>query len=460
MSKTLLTGAFAALMILLSASIATAQQAAETPKAKKPTQSIAELEQASYKAYQEKNWVRLYAHNMKLHQQRPYTPEYMINIIIAAASLDRKQTAYHFMLQMQQQGLAYDLDDYPETEGIRETEAYDYMHKLMVEAGEPRGEGAKQFDLDVKTADLGDVAWDSSRERFVVGTRSDGRLLAVDDAGKTEVLLKANEENGLWSIDGVAVDAGNKRLWIASNATPDFAGFTPADANRGGLFEFDLDTLEPVGQYNLPVDSLRHSLGSIAVTSDGTVYVIDRATPIIYRKAVSVDRLESFAGGPQLVALTDITVTPDNSRIFVADAVLGVLLIDPKVQRSAMLTGPDTLNLGGIYGIEFADKNLVITQSGIMPQRIVRLELNADGASVANVAPMASALESFDTPGAGTLRDSSLYYFANHGSATAGQDLVLMATPLDAGSNVEPPDMKVFNEAVRQAAEKAAKQKQ
>ena len=46
-----------------------------------------------------------------------------------------------------------------------------------------------------------------------------------------------------------------------------------------------------------------------------------------------------------MVALTDLAVAPDNSRVFVSDAVLGVLLIDPLAHRSAMLTGPETLNL-------------------------------------------------------------------------------------------------------------------
>lgn len=457
-------GAAAALTILLSMSAAHAQQAAPAEPAKSPKktsapeESVAELEAAAYQAYQDKNWVRFYSNNMKLHNQRPYSPEYLLNIVLATSSLDRKRTAYGYMLKMQQQGLSYDFNDYEETANIRGSEAYEYMNDLMIKAGEPSGEGTRFFELDFHPGHLGDVAWDESRERFLVGTRNDGRLLAVDDSGKAELLLRADEENGLWSIDGIAVDTKNNHLWIASSATPDFSGFEKADLNRGGLFGFDLETLEPVKRYDLPTDRFRHSLGSVAVTDNGDVYVIDRATPIIYRKPTSGDRLQAFAGGPQLVAFTDIAVTPDNSRLFVTDAVMGVLLIDPAAHRSAMLEGPDNLNLFGIYGIEFVDRKLFITQSGLNPQRILRLELNADGTSVTNVAPMASSLEAFDTPGIGTVRDGSLYYFANHGTASADAKALLMATPLNSGVDVKPPDLRQFEDALRQATEQAGPQ--
>ena len=120
---------------------------------------------------------------------------------------------------------------------------------------------------------------------------------------------------------------------------------------------------------------------------------------------------------------------------------MGVLLIDPLRQRSAMLSGPETLNLFGIYGIEFIDGKLIITQSGISPQRILRLELNPD-----------------DTPGVGTTRGENLYYFANHGTASADAKARLMATPLEAGNDVKPPDMQQFEEALRQATQKANEQ--
>jgi hypothetical protein len=449
MFNTLRTGVAAALTIVMLSTPLLAQQPASAPEGKAPVQSVAELEQQASQAIQDEKWVRLYSISMKLHKLRPFTPEYMLNIAVSAARLGQRQTALHYMLQMQQQGMSYDFNAIEGTEPTQGSEAYDYINDLLIKAGQPAGEGTPVLDLDVEPFNLGGFTWDSSRGRFLVGTRTTGELLAVADNGDFEVLLKANEENGLWSIDGLAVDTERKRLWIASSATPVFESFTPTDRNHGALFEFDLETLEPVGRFNLPVDGLQHELGSVAVTAAGDAYVIDRATPLVFRKAADGDRLEAFAGSPQLVALTDIAVTPDNSRVFVSDAVLGILLIDPAAHRSTMLTGQN-LNLFGIYGIEFAGGNLLVTQSDFSPQRILRLELDAKGTVVSSVAPMAIALEGFDTPGTGTLRDGSIYYFANHGSQTANS-LSLMSTPLDAGNEIKPPDMRQFEEALKNA---------
>lgn len=421
---------------------------------RKAEESIASLEQRAAAARQEENWSRLYGTAVQLNKRLPFAPEYMLEIIRAAAALDRRQTAYHFMLKMQQQGLSYDLDEMPETAGMRDAEAYDYIKNLMIEAGQPAGEGRLVMSLPGNPRDLGDIAWDETRERFLVGTRHEGRLLAVTDQGETEELLRAGEENGLWSLDGLAVDAERNTLWIASTASPAFAGYSAADARRGGLFEFRLDTLELAGRYNLPADGLPHSLGSIALTDEGHVYVIDRRVPVIYLKRPDGDRLERFVGLPGYVALTDISATPDNSRLFVADAVMGLVVIDPIAGRLAPLGGPENLNQYGIYGVDYTGDSLVITQSGIEPQRLMKLKLDAAGAAVADVTPMAVALEGFDTPGVGTLRGDSIYYFANHGAPSGGDTLNLMATPLEAGESIEAPDMRLFQKALKERLEK------
>ena len=444
--------AFAALLLFAIAAQAQNQpsSAAQTPLT---PQEIAALEQDMVRARSEEKWVELYRDALKLHQQRPYTPEYYVEIIRASAALDRRRTAYHFMLQMQQQGLSYDLTAIEETAGMADTEAFQYMNQLMVEAGQPAGEGQALLDLPGSPADIGDLAWDPTRERFLVGTRFEGKLLAVSDGGQVEPLLQSDEENGLWSIDGIAVDPERNSLWIASTASPAFTGFTPADARRGGLFQFSLDSLELVARFNLDVDGLVHSLGSVAVTQAGDVYVVDRATPMVFRKTADGDRLEPFLAMPRLTALTDIAVTPDNSRLFIADAVMGILLVDPSVGRSALLRGPESLNQFGIYGIEFVDGSLVVTQSGLSPQRIMRFELDSGGAEVTSVAPIAIALEGFDTPGVGTLRGEELFYFANHGSASDDDRMRLWVSPINSGAPIEPPDMRLFKDSMRERLE-------
>ncbi|MBT8052504.1 MAG: hypothetical protein HKO99_14350 [Xanthomonadales bacterium] len=432
MRRNILAGISAALAALMFTSPATAQSPSGSPA------DVAALELKSQEALEAEKWVSFYSTNMKLHQLLPYEPKYLVNVVKACGMLDRKSTAYHYMLQIQQQGVTYDFNADDETLKIRNTEAYQHINNMLIDAAKPSGEGTTAFTLQGSGQDYRALAWDPSREAFLAGTVEEGVLLTVTESGEAEVLLKANEENGLWSITGLAVDVKNNRLWVASSATPHFKGFSAADKNRSALFEFDLNSIELLGRYNVPVDGLDHELGTVAITEEGHVYVIDRATPIIYAKLPGSDRLEAVFASPGTRALDSITVTPDNSRVFVSDAVKGVLVIDPVARQARMLTGPETMNLGGIESISYRDRQLYVVQGRFTPPRIVRLELDSSGAGATSVSPMAIALDPFDQPGVGTIRGDNLYYLANAGAGDESGATV-MSTPLAAGAEATPP---------------------
>lgn len=448
MPKTLLSGAAAALLSLLFTFPVHAQApAGKEDQAAQP--SIESLEERSREAFAKGDAQAAYEANLQLHELRPHAGDYMYDIVRAAALQDRKTEAYEMMLTMQRQGLSYDFNQTDDTLSIRKTEVYVYINDLMVEAGKPAGEGALAFSLPGRPADYQSIAWDSSRGKFLIGTAEEGTLLAVAEDGSTEVLLQAGKGNGLWSINGLAVDAGRNRLWISSAATAKYKNFLPTDQSHGALFEFNLETLELVQEYFLPIDPLPHELGSLALTDDGHVYVIDRALPVVYRKAPDGDRLEAFVGSTELVSFSDVAVAPDNSRLFVADRVKGVFVVDPIAEQATMLGAPDNLNLSGIEGIEYAAGNLVIIQGGFKPQRLMRLKLAASGSAVDTVAPMAVALPQFDRPGIGAVLGNALYYFANSGAGEGDDGLLVLRTSLDAGQAIVPPDIRKFQEKMK-----------
>jgi len=437
-----------AVMALIALLFAVALQAQQPPAnvEQNPVPSRQSLEQQSQEAFAAGNAQLAHDVNLQLHQRYPYIGEYMYDFVRAAALLDLKTEAYEMMLHMQRQGLSYDFNKTEDTLNIRRTELYGYLNDVLVEAGKPAGDAAVAFKLSGTAADFQAIAWDASREKFLVGTAKEGLVLAVAEDGSSEVLLRADADNGLWSINGLAVDAAGNRLWISSAATPKFAGFKPSSLNHGALFEFKLDTLEKVGTYFLPIDELPHELGSLALTDDGHVYVIDRALPFVYRKTRAGDHLEAFVTSRELVAFSDVTVAPDNSRLFVADPVKGVFVVDPVAEQAAMLAGPENLNLGGIEGIEYSNGRLFIVQGGLQPQRLMRLQLAANGSAVESVAPMAVAMPEFDRPGNAAIRGDALYYLANP-AATNGEDgLLVMRTALDAGNEIVPPDLRRFRQ--------------
>lgn len=411
-----------------------------------PAEVIAALQEKSRTSYEEGRPLSFFIANRKLNELRPYEPEYIYNMARACALLGRKGNAYEYMMQLQQQGLSYDFDATEDTVEIRDSEAYAYINQLLVQAGKPAGDGFVAFTVPGDPGDFEAIEYDETRQKFLLGTLLEGKVIAVAEDGSSETLLQADKDNGLWSIHGLAVDKERNRLWVSSSAGPDFGDFSPAIRAGSSLSEFSLDTLELLNRLDLPADDLSHKLGSIAVSDDGHVYVIDRANPIVYRKAPGKNELEAFVASKDLVELTDIAVTAENSRIFVSDRELGIWVIDPVAQQAGMMSGPETLNLGGISAIEFSGGKLLMTQSGIKPERLVRLQLDNTGSNVSEVAPMAIALGPFDKPGTGVIKDGNYYYYANSGSQDKTAGAIIMRSPLDAGANIEPPDMLQFKQ--------------
>jgi hypothetical protein len=459
MIKKPLAGALTALVLLVAVTSASAQEAVPQaapqpvptaqPQVLLSQKQILALEQKAAKSLEGGEYAKAAEHYNQLHEQRPYTADYMVNFIRAASLEGMKTPAYNMMLKMQRQGLSYDFNQTEDTQNIRGTELYEYLNDLMIRANQPMGEAAVAFRLPGKPSDYASMAWDETGRRLLVGTVSEGKLIAIDENGDSEVLLQADESNGLWSVSGIAVDALTGRLWIASSATAFHDGVPPVDQSQGGLFEFDLRSLELLGKYLLPVDALNHDLGSVAVTKSGHVYVVDRGTPIVYRKVPGVDRIEGFVGSKQLIGFTDISVTPDNSRLYIADSTKGVFIVDPKGQQATMMAAPETLNQGGIDGLEWVNGKLIIIQGGMLPQRIMRLELDDKGTTADSVSPMAIAITEFDRPGIGAVSGSDLLYFANSGEEDPQAGAVIMRTALDAGKEIISPDLQKVQEDIR-----------
>lgn len=467
MPKPITAGAVLALLALSLSAPLCAQQAAPAASAPEPSgQSAARapaaqaratrpeedpgiLEAQSRQAYADGDYLRFYIANMKLHNRFPYVPQYMYDIVRACALLEKYNTAYHYMLKMQQQGLSYDFNETEDTLNIRNTQAYDYINGMMIEAGKPAGEGVVAMTLEGDPADYQAIAWDGSRDRLLVGTASAGRVLAVDASGSAETLLQADEENGLWSVNGLAVDEDRKRLWISSSSTPRFAGYSESEGNRSALFEFDLESMNLIARHDMPADGRYHELGGLSVSDGGEVYVVDTVMPVVYRKRPQVAGLEPYVASDGLVAFTDVAVTPDNRRIFASDPVMGIFMVDTAAESAAMLAGPETLNLGGIQSVEYVDGKLFIVQAGIRPERLVRLELDASGNAVGNVVPMAIALKSFERPGAGAVAGDDYYYFANPGAADAAAGSIVLRTRLDSGNAANQVDFDQLREMLK-----------
>ena len=390
---------------------------------------IETLEQQSQEAYAAQKWVRYYGANIRLMNQRPYEPIYMKRVIEACALLERRRTAYHYLLQMQKQGLSYDFRETPDAANIRTTELFDYLTDLMLEAGQPAGIAQNVVTMDAHYGVPSALTWDQSRERVLVGTLSQGAIVSLGQDGSQEVLIQADVNNGLWAVTGLHADADNNRLWVSTSAIPEFAQYSPADEGRAALLELDLATLQQINRYNVPMDGYLHDLGTLTVADSGDVYVLDHGTSSVFRKAADGQALEPFVGSAEMDSLSAIAVSSDNRRLYLADLYKGILVVDPIERSFVMMSGPENLNLGRINSLAYGDRKLFMIQSDIQPERLMQLDLDDMGTGATESLPMASAMEQFDGPGLALYKGGFVYYFANLDNGD-GEAYQLVKTPL------------------------------
>ncbi|NOR20333.1 MAG: hypothetical protein GQ538_09635 [Xanthomonadales bacterium] len=383
----------------------------------------------------------------RIRQMRPNNSNYMYQLVLAHALLDEKTPAFNLMLNMQQQGLAYDFSLTDDSLNLRQTEVFDYVNDLMIIAGEPLGESEAVFSLPESVLMPESIAWDEARNQFLIGTVKDGSVIAVDQNGQVTELLKATEENGMWAVYGLLVDQARNRLWVSSAATPSFSGFNPVNKGRSALFEFDLKTLELIHQYPVPVDGRSHILGSMVLSPNGDIYVVDRTLPVVYRKADGENKLKAFLASREMISMRGIAMQADGRLMYVADREMGIMVVDIEGQKVGRLGVPDNLNIAGIDGLYLWENHLIMIQNGIKPQRAMRLELDQAGTKVTAVGPLAVAQLTFDFPNYGVLKGKELYFFANSQSLSANspaKPVTVLRTVLDSNPDLVTPELQDF----------------
>lgn len=438
--------AIATLVVSLSLTVSSFPLAAQIAPAQALPENVPALLVRANQAYASKDYVTFRDALEQIHKLRPNNSEYMYQLVIAHALLDEKSQAYDLMLRMQRQGLAYDFTLSDDTLNIRGTEVFDYVNDLMKTALAPMGEAEPVFVLPENVRLPEAISWDSSRQKFLVGTIAEGQVLAVGKDGAVEELLRADGQNGLWAILDVLVDQARNRLWVTSASMQAFARFDPVDKGRSALFEFKLDSLELVRRYPVPVDGNPHILGNMALGPDGGVFAADRIVPLVYSKPAGEDKLKPVLALREMVSQRGIAMQPDGRIMYVADREMGIMVVDLMARQARFLAAPETMNLAGIDGLYLVDNALVILQNGIRPQRVMRLQLDASGTRVDSVRPLAVALPEFDFPSFGAIEAGDLYYFASSqgiGKTAEPKPVTVLRTPLDAAALVQP-DMQQF----------------
>lgn len=265
------------------------------------------------------------------------------------------------------------------------------------------------------------VAWDAPRDRFLISSVTTGRITAVRDDGSRGALV---EDPELQAAIGIHIDRRDDRLLVANSDLAAIQGESRGLAKLGiydlasgeRLLMVDLGGLRPEG---------RHFANDVTVGPDGTAYVTDSFTPVIYQVSpegqVSV-LVEDARLGAEGFGLNGIDYHPDG---YLLAAVAGrrtlvrVPLDAPADLREVELSEPFAAD--GLVLREDGDLVAVATTGrGESAGNETLLLRSDDGWSSARIAGRAPA------PGATTaaVRDDAIYVINPHFEDMGGEGQV------------------------------------
>ncbi len=365
--------------------------------------------------YGQKDYANFLKAMQKLAEMAPHDPDIQYRLATAYALNKDLKNAFNTLLQLSNLGVSYDISG-EDFDNIKGYGLYRHIAEAFEINAQPRGDYDPVMKLDDTRWVVDGMAWNPERKRLLMGSVMTGQILAIDPKKKVfKPWIRPTGKNGLQSVHDMAVDQANGLLWVSSNPGKRFRN--PDGVDRPMLFAFRLKNGRFVSRHPLPDGERPHSLGAVTVDDEGNVYVVDRLARAVYwlpnkdRKPDTPLRL--LVALPKLDSLSGIAWMPGSGRLYVSDRNTGVVLLDGEQRKSVLLKLLAPLVTTGIERIYALPERLVVVQSGMSPQRILRYDLNEQGDTVQSIKTLVSGQPELKLPMAGAVVEPHFYFAAN-----------------------------------------------
>lgn len=383
----------------------TAHSPAQTP------QDVREYVQKARSAYREKNYPALIDNMKKALELRPNYGRYMYSIAVGYALSGNKDEAVQWLNRIAGMGLVYDVGADDDFKSLRDSEAFKSILARFTNNSKPIGHSVSAFTVAEKGFVPEGLAYDPVEKMFYLGSVYQRRIVSVNPTG--EVKEFSAPDDGLWSVMGMRVDAKRRLLWVCTASHAQMMNFNEAENGRTGIFKYDLKTRKLLKKYLLPADSRQHWLGDLVLSSRGDVFASDSRTTAIYMLNQQTDTLGLFLESDSFVNPQGLAFSGDEQRMFMADYLKGVFVIDMKTKGVSLLAAAPASTMLGIDGLYFHNGKLIGVQNGVNPNRVIRLSVDKNGTRVEKFEVLEANNPVFDEPTLAVLNGGSLFYIAN-----------------------------------------------
>lgn len=307
---------------------------------------------------------------------KPGHPAVLNGLVTVARRAEHPEDALEALEAMDAAGLTYDTSRVADWLSEADPARFAAVNAALAANGEPVGRAERAAVIDRPDALIEGVAVDIETDRIFLSSVAQREILLLEPFAPNDPIVFADQDDGLWSVFGIAVDDRTRMVWAASGVVPQ----TPmAEGETAGtaLFAFDLMTGDLYNRYE--IDGAERMADF--VVRDGMVYVADAGAPRIYVLNSISGQLELLVEDPRFVSLQGLALT--RGALYAADYSTGIWRIDLGDQ-SVSLVRPGEASLIGIDGLlNTRDGRLVAVRNGAAPHQMMAIDLDRDGREVA-----------------------------------------------------------------------------
>lgn len=398
--------------------------------AQQSDRSVTEIWNQGFAAYNNGNMEGFLVAMVELERRRPHQLPVLYNVAAGLALTGQIEAAMEKLERIAAAGLYMNVERDEDFASLRGHPRYEALLVAMDALMAPSGESRIVAEFDTRGVLPEGIAIDEQSGVTFISSVMLGKIWRVDESGNLVDFVAADAHPGLGGILGMAVDNARGLLWAASSSPGQYSGPNRSLNPPSALFGFDLET--GAVRHYLPLERDLNFLGEVVIGPDGRIYASDSAEPIIFRVSADLSSLDLYYSNDQLTNFQGFDFD-GRGRIYLADYLHGLILIDPANREVFRLAAPDGTNLSGIDGLFYVDHTLIAIRNGLPPNRIVRYQLSDDGRGITSVEVLVNNHSSWDEPTLGQIVGGQLIYNAASGwpNFTADGELV-------AGAQLEP----------------------
>lgn len=359
----------------------------------------------SLEAYKNKDYSLFLKLALQLDSIRPVHPTFTYNLASAYSLNGKKQEAFSVLKTIVLANNTVAFEEDTDFELIKDDKRFKELLQLKLTQSILIENSIQKLSLSEKDLHPEGLLYLNKHKLWLASSIRNKKIIAFDAKGKCADWFT----DCSYSVFSIKTDHNQKYLWVACSAIPEMKNFTKEMDGKSEILKIEIATQKIVKRFTVEGN---HVFGDLVVAKNNDVYISDSAEPFIYK--INNDRLLLWKDlKNEAFNLQGIVFDKKESKLFVADYLKGVLVIDIKKVKEFWLDFPKETTKKGIDGLIFYKNSLIAIQNGVVPIRIVRYKLNESATKIIDFVVLDNNRKDFNEPALATLVHDKLYFFGN-----------------------------------------------